>query len=94
LLREIDNVLAPTKETQEALDRVTARIVSMIKKTDLVAEELKYDKDFEKNCIILSSFINEPVEKISVRKYFTLIEHYNDLNKKHGRAKDKVRRTI
>lgn len=62
----------------------------MIKKSNMAAEELKYDKDFEKNCIILSSFINEPVEKISVRKYFALIEHYNEQSKKHGRAKNKV----
>jgi len=90
LLKEIENALSPSEETQKELDKATQRMVAMIKKNDLIAEELKYDKDFEKNCIILSGFINEPVEKISVRKYFTLIEHYNEVNKKHGRAKNKV----
>ena len=56
----------------------------MIKTSDVAKDELRYDKDFEKNCIILAHLSNEPVEKASVRRYFTLLEYYN------GRAKNKV----
>jgi len=55
----------------------------------MAQQELKYDKDFEKNCIILNQFSSEPVERATVRKYFTLLEHYND-SIKHGRAKNKI----
>ena len=45
-------------------------------------EELKYDKDFEKNCISLSGHINQPVKTLSVREYFTLLQEVNDKNKR------------
>ena len=61
----------------------------MIKTGDMAKQELKFDKDFEKNCIILNGYSNEPIEKVTVRRYFTLLEHYNETNKR-GRAKNKV----
>lgn len=79
----------PNKETQEALEEADKKIINMIKVSDMAQQELKYDKDFEKNCIILNQFSSEPVERATVRKYFTLLEHYND-SIKHGRAKNKI----
>lgn len=84
LIRELDNLIDPTEESKKALDDVTARLVNMIKTSDVAKDELRYDKEFEKNCIILSAHSNEPVERVSVRRYFTLLEYYN------GRAKNKV----
>ena len=90
LLKELDVLLDPTDENKKALEDVNQRLINMIKTSNLADDELRYDKDFEKNCIVLSKFSNEPVERVSVRRYFTLLEHFNDLNK-HGRAKNKVR---
>jgi hypothetical protein len=50
-------------------------------------EELRYDKSFEKNCIMLTSLSNQPVKKMSTKEYFALITYYND-SLKHGRKSD------
>lgn len=89
LLKKIEALLDPSDETEKNLDDANNRLVQMVKPGDLADKELKYDKDFEKNCIMLAQFTNESVKKISVREYFALLEHYNEINK-HGRAKNKV----
>jgi len=60
-------------------------------------EELRYDKSFEKNCIILGQYYNKPVKECTTREYFTLLDYYNNLlkeqqraNRKHGRATHKA----
>jgi hypothetical protein len=47
--------------------------------------ELKYDKNFEKNCIMLAGLTNKPVKDLTTKEYFALIQHYNDNN---GRKSD------
>ena len=89
LLRKLESLLDPGEEADQRLEAANDRLVQMVKPSNLAEKELKYDKDFEKNCIVLSQFANEPVKKISVREYFALLEHYNEINK-HGRAKNKV----
>lgn len=70
---------------------------SMIKPKNFVGtnnEELRYDKSFEKNCVLLGQYYNKPVKECTTREYFTLLEYYNQLlkeqrrpeKKKHGRA--------
>ena len=56
-------------------------------------EELRYDKSFEKNCVILGQYYNKPVKECTTREYFTLLDYYNNMlkdqqraNRKHGRA--------
>ena len=46
------------------------------------SEELKYDKDFEMNCIFLSQYTNKPVKECSTREYFTLMKYADDKNRK------------
>jgi hypothetical protein len=41
-------------------------------------EELKYDKFFEKNCIMLAGLANQPVKSLTTKEYFSLITYYND----------------
>ena len=53
-------------------------------------EELRYDKSFEKNCIMLTSLSNQPVKKMSTKEYFALITYYND-SLKHGRKPNQKR---
>lgn len=40
--------------------------------------ELKYDIDFEENCIILSALANKPVKELTTKEYFALLKHHND----------------
>jgi hypothetical protein len=90
LLKQAELLLNPSEEAEEAFSAANMKMISLVKSSNIAEKELKYDKDFEKNCIVLSQFVNEPVKEISVREYFSLLEHYNDINKKHGRAKSKV----
>ena len=46
------------------------------------SEELKYDKDFEMNCIFLSQYTNKPVKESTTREYFTLMKYADDKNRK------------
>lgn len=48
-------------------------------------EELRYDKSFEKNCVILGQYYNKPVKECTTREYFTLLEYYNNLLKEQRR---------
>jgi hypothetical protein len=49
--------------------------------------ELKYDGDFEKNCIILSEYANKPVKALTTKEYFTLLQHHNKLMKEREKKK-------
>lgn len=40
--------------------------------------ELNYEKDFEENCIILSSLANKPVKELTTKEYFSLLKYHND----------------
>lgn len=53
------------------------------------SEELKYDKDFEMHCIMLSPHTNQPVNTLSTKQYFTLLKFANDKAKKSKGAKKK-----
>lgn len=44
-------------------------------------EELKYEKDFEMNCIVLAVYSNKPVKECTVMEYFTLMK-YHDIRQK------------
>jgi len=53
------------------------------------SEELKYDKSFEQNCIVLSQYSNKSVKDCTVREYFTLIDHFNKILKEQRRNQKK-----
>ena len=40
-------------------------------------EELKYDSDFEMNCIVLGKHSNRPVKESSTKEYFSLIKYFD-----------------
>jgi len=51
--------------------------------------ELKHNKSFEKNSIILSEYANKPVKDCSTKEYFALLEHHNEVIKSQNRTKSK-----
>ena len=46
------------------------------------SEELKYDKDFEMNCIMLAPYANQPIKQCTVKEYFALMKHVKEKQKK------------
>ena len=51
------------------------------------SEELKYDKDFEMNCIFLSQYTNQSVKDATVKEYFSLMKYADDKQKKAKKSK-------
>ena len=45
-------------------------------------DELRYDKDFEMNCILLAPHSNIDVREVSTKTYFTLIKYADSKNRK------------
>lgn len=82
LIKQLKTIIEPGEKADRELENANITIQRMVQVGDLGERELKYDKDFDKNCIVLSSYANEPVDKVSIRRYFTMIEHYNEIIKK------------
>lgn len=66
------------EDEMSASDRYFSTLISPKKFSGSDNEELRYDKYFEKNCIMLSSLANQPVKSLSTKEYFFLVTYYND----------------
>lgn len=80
-------------ESQEKIDKF---FVKQIKPKDFMSDmsdEVKHEKAFEDNCLILSQYTNEVVKNMNVKEYFTLLEFHKDRIKQqsHGRQSNKTR---
>jgi len=69
----------------ESSDKYFASLIEPKTFTGKESAELRYDINFEKNCIELSQFINQPVKNVSTKEYFSLIQHYNRMVKQMRR---------
>lgn len=79
-LKVLQGIIEDKEFTEEinAADRYFSMLIQPKSFSGKDNAELRYDKDFEKNCIILSSMANKPVKEVSTTEYFALIQHYND----------------
>lgn len=79
-LKMCDSIIngTPIEDEMSAADRYFASLIKPKSFSGKENEELRYDKNFEKNCIMLSSLTNKPVKELSTKEYFALIQHYND----------------
>ncbi len=62
----------------EQNDKIDRQIASTMKVKNFMgkkSEELKYDGNFEMNCIVLSKYANKPVKNSSTKEYFALIKY-------------------
>jgi len=66
-------------------DKYFASLVNPKVFTGRQGVELRYDRGFEQNCITLSKYTNAAVKDVSVREYFSLLQHFNKENNKSGR---------
>ena len=85
-IKQCDAILSGIDIDLTAADRYFASLITP-KSFSEGKEELRYDKNFEKNCIMLTSLSNQPVKRMSTKEYFSLITYYND-SLKHGRKSD------
>ena len=53
------------------------------------SEELKHDRSFEQNCIVLSKYANKDVKACTTKEYFSLLNHHNNLIKEERRSQKK-----
>lgn len=83
-LKMCESIITGRDVTDEMMtvDRYFATLVRPKSFSGKDNTELRYDKDFEKNCIVLSSMANKPVKELSTKEYFALIQHYNDSGRK------------
>jgi len=74
----IDNV--SYEEENRQIDHTIAKTIKI---RDFTGnnEELKYDKDFEMNCIVLGKHSVKPVKDCTTKEYFSLIKYFD----KNGR---------
>ena len=70
-------------EDIEKIDASTRRSMKIKNFYGANSDELKYDKDFELNCILLASHVNQPVKSLTAKEYFELLKYVTDQNKKH-----------
>ena len=51
-----------------------------------VSDEIKHERAFELNCIILSELTNKPVKEMTTKEYFALLDYRNEqIRQKNGR---------
>lgn len=68
-------------EEIEKIDKLTSNQIKVKDFMGNESEEVKYDKQFEQNCIILAPYTNQPVKTLTVKEYFNLIKFVNDKTK-------------
>jgi hypothetical protein len=88
-IKQCDAIITGIDEDLSAADRYFSSLITP-KSFSEGKEELRYDKNFEKNCIMLTSLSNQPVKRMSTKEYFALITYYND-TLKHGKSDQKGR---
>ena len=73
----------------EAIDKYFIR---QIKPRDFMSnysDEIKHEKAYEENCIILSQYTNKIIKVMTVKEYFSLLSYHNErIRKGHGRKPD------
>jgi len=62
-------------EENDKIDRSVARTIRVKNFYGRESDELKYNKDFELNCIVLGKHSNKPVKECTVKEYFSLIKY-------------------
>jgi hypothetical protein len=84
-LKELDALLDQdvdlVKEYSEA-NRFFATLFTPLSFIEDDNYELRYEKEFEQNCIVLAEYTRQPVKTLTVKEYFTLVQYYKIKNKK------------
>ena len=62
----------------EKIDASTRRTMKIKSFYGADNDEMKYDKDFEMNCILLAPHINQSVKTLTTKEYFNLIKFTNN----------------
>ena len=85
-------------DNSREIEKIYKYFASLIKPKEFYGNdsaELKYELEFERNCIRLSIHTNKEIKKMSTKEYFSLIDYHNRLTVKEfsrdGRRSNKTR---
>ena len=67
-------------EANDKIDFNIRRTMKIKSFTGPKNEEIKYDKNFELNCIVLGKHSVKPVKDCSVKEYFSLLKYHDSLS--------------
>lgn len=73
------------EDVSKEIDNFNKFMVSQIRPKNFmhgISDEVKYDREFEQNIIILSPYINKSIENCSTKEYFSLIEWHKIMSSK------------
>jgi len=87
-LKQLESIISGKEDP--SIEKIDEYFGSMIKPKNFYGpqnEELRHDKSFEKNCILLAQYSNTDVKICTTKEYFALIEHHNNIIKAHRREK-------
>ena len=94
ILIELEMIIN-NEQVNEKLNNINKYFARQIKPKDFMSEvsdEVRHEKAFELNCILLSEYTNKSVREMSTKEYFTLLGYRNEqIRKHHGRQSNKTR---
>lgn len=89
-------MLSDDVDLTEENDKINSYFARQIKPKDFMGEhndEIRFEKSFEMNCILLSEYTNKPIREMMTKEYFTLLNYRNEQIRKtkgHGRKSHKT----
>jgi len=70
-------------------DEINNYFARFVKPKDFMSDyndEIRFEKAFELNCILLNEYANKPVKELTTKEYFSLLSYRNDqIKKSNGR---------
>ena len=88
-LKELDALIKGEQVDLTESDKQLGTFISPKNFIGSNSYELEYDRAFEQNCILLSSYTNVDVKKLNTKEYFALLDHHatvvKEREKRHGR---------
>ena len=69
----VEDTLQPDEDKAKMIDEINKWIVSQIKPKDVAKEEMLLEKNYEELCILLGKHTSQPVKRMTVFEYYTLL---------------------
>jgi hypothetical protein len=69
----------------EKIDKITGNQIRIKDFMGKESEEVKYDKQFEQNCIVLAPYVNQSVKTLTTKEYFNLIKYVENKGSKRSK---------
>jgi len=88
IILELDSIV-DGQNRDELIGKIDKYFGSQIKPKEFMgerSEEIRAEREFELNCILLSEYTNKSVKEMTTKEYFTLLNYRNEqIRKRNGR---------